>query len=324
MERFRNLCTAAAVIAGLGSAQPAWASGTPAGTLIRNTAMVSFAIGGTVTTLQSTTNTVKVDQLVGVAVTPLFSTPVAVGGTTTVLAYQVTNIGNGVDSFDLTAAPAVAGNAFNAVLQSLVVDSNGNGIYDPGADAVIANGAAGPALAPDATLRVFVIVQPPASASDTQTSHVQLTASSVTGTGTPGTLFAGKGNGGVDAVVGLSGGTANALEALVASLAQVTLTKSAAIADPYGGANPVAGAVVTYSIVAHTTGSGTASGLVITDAFPAGTTYRAGTVTLNGVALTDAADGDAATVSSTGIAVSLGNVAGGSADKTVTFQVKIN
>lgn len=324
MERFRNLCTAAAVIAGLGSAQPAWASGTPAGTLIRNTAMVSFAIGGTVTTLQSTTNTVKVDQLVGVAVTPLFSTPVAVGGTTTVLAYQVTNIGNGVDSFDLTAAPAVAGNAFNAVLQSLVVDSNGNGIYDPGADAVIANGAAGPALAPDATLRVFVVVQPPASASDTQTSHVQLTASSVTGTGTPGTLFAGKGNGGVDAVVGLSGGTANALEALVASLAQVTLTKSAAIADPYGGANPVAGAVVTYSIVAHTTGSGTASGLVITDAFPAGTTYRAGTVTLNGVALTDAADGDAATVSSTGIAVSLGNVAGGSADKTVTFQVKIN
>ena len=324
MERFRNLCTAAAVIAGLGSAQPAWASGTPAGTLIRNTAMVSFAIGGTVTTLQSTTNTVKVDQLVGVAVTPLFSTPVAVGGTTTVLAYQVTNIGNGVDSFDLTAAPAVAGNAFNAVLQSVVVDSNGNGIYDPGADAVIANGAASPALAPDATLRVFVIVQPPASASDTQTSHVQLTASSVTGTGTPGTLFAGKGNGGVDAVVGLSGGTANALEALVASLAQVTLTKSAAIADPYGGANPVAGAVVTYSIVAHTTGSGTASGLVITDAFPAGTTYRAGTVTLNGVALTDAADGDAATVSSTGIAVSLGNVAGGSADKTVTFQVKIN
>lgn len=324
MERFRNLCTAAAVIAGLGSAQPAWASGTPAGTLIRNTAMVSFAIGGTVTTLQSTTNTVKVDQLVGVAVTPLFSTPVAVGGTTTVLAYQVTNTGNGVDSFDLTAAPAVAGNAFNAVLQSVVVDSNGNGIYDPGADAVIANGAAGPALAPDATLRVFVVVQPPASASDTQTSHVQLTASSVTGTGTPGTLFAGKGNGGVDAVVGLSGGTANALEALVASLAQVTLTKSAAIADPYGGANPVAGAVVTYSIVAHTTGSGTASGLVITDAFPAGTTYRAGTVTLNGVALTDAADGDAATVSSTGIAVSLGNVAGGSADKTVTFQVKIN
>jgi uncharacterized repeat protein (TIGR01451 family) len=324
MERFRNLCTAAAVIAGLGSAQPAWASGTPAGTLIRNTAMVSFAIGGTVTTLQSTTNTVKVDQLVGVAVTPLFSTPVAVGGTTTVLAYQVTNTGNGVDSFDLTAAPAVAGNAFNAVLQSVVVDSNGNGIYDPGADAVIANGAASPALAPDATLRVFVIVQPPASASDTQTSHVQLTASSVTGTGTPGTLFAGKGNGGVDAVVGLSGGTANALEALVASLAQVTLTKSAAIADPYGGANPVAGAVVTYSIVAHTTGSGTASGLVITDAFPAGTTYRAGTVTLNGVALTDAADGDAATVSSTGIAVSLGNVAGGSADKTVTFQVKIN
>jgi uncharacterized repeat protein (TIGR01451 family) len=179
-------------------------------------------------------------------------------------------------------------------------------------------------MAPDATLRVFVIVAPPASASDTQTSQVRLTASSITGTGKPGTLFAGKGNGGVDAVVGLSGGMANALEALVANLAQVTLTKSATIADPFGGVSPVAGAVVTYSIVAHATGSGSATGLVITDAFPAGTTYRAGTVTLNGASLTDAADGDAATVSSTGIAVSLGNVAGGSADKTVTFQVKIN
>jgi uncharacterized repeat protein (TIGR01451 family) len=324
MKQFRNLCTAAAVGAGLAMAHPAWATGTPAGTLIQNTATVSFTVGANVTTLQSTTNTVKVDQLIGVAVTPLFSTPVAVGGTSTILAYQVTNTGNGTDSFDLTAAPNVAGNGFNTVLQAVVVDSNGNAVYDPGVDATIANAAAGPAMAPDATLRVFVIVAPPASASDTQTSQVRLTASSITGTGKPGTLFAGKGNGGVDAVVGLSGGMANALEALVANLAQVTLTKSATIADPFGGVSPVAGAVVTYSIVAHATGSGSATGLVITDAFPAGTTYRAGTVTLNGASLTDAADGDAATVSSTGIAVSLGNVAGGSADKTVTFQVKIN
>ena len=302
---------------------PAWAAGTHAGTLIQNTATVSFTIGSNAITLQSTTNVVKVDQLTGVAVTPLIASPVPIGASTAVLSYQVTNTGNGSDSFDLTAAPNVGGNTFTTTLQTVAIDSNGNGVFDPGVDTVITNGSASQTIAPDATFKVFLVLAAPASATDAQTSQVRLTATSVTGAGTPGTLFAGKGVGGVDALVGLSGGSANALEALVASMAQVTLTKSAAIVDPFGGANPVSGAIVTYSIVAHTTGSGVASNLTVTDAFPAGTTYQPGTMTLNGVGLTDNADGDAGNSSSTGIAVLLGNVPGGSADRTVTFQVKI-
>ena len=61
---------------------------------------------------------------------------------------------------------------------------------------------------------------------------------------------------------------------MIASLATVTLTKSATISDPYGGANPVPGAIVTYAIVAHVAGTGTATGLAVNDPFPAGTTYR--------------------------------------------------
>jgi uncharacterized repeat protein (TIGR01451 family) len=305
-------------------AQPALAAGTVAGTLIQNVATATFSTGSGVMTLQSNTNTVKVDQLIGVAVTALVSTPVSIGASSAVLSYQVTNTGNGADSFDLTGAPGVAGNTFTTTLQTVAIDSNGNGVYDPGVDTVIANGAASQTIAPDGTLRVFLIVAAPAGATDTQTSQVRLTGTSVTGSGTPGRLFIGKGVGGVDAVVGLSGGTANALEGLLANVANVSLTKSAVIVDPYGGANPVSGAIVTYSIVAHTTGSGVASGLTVTDAFPAGTTYRAGTIALNGVGLTDAADSDAGTASATGIAVVLGNVAGGSADRTVSFQVRIN
>jgi len=324
MKSLRIICAAGAVATGLAAGTPVRATGTPAGTLIQNTATVTFNTGSGPMTLQSTTNIVKVDQLIGVAVTALTSSPVAVGSSNAVLPYQVTNTGNGADSFDLTGAPNVAGNTFTTTLQTVAIDSNGNGVYDPGVDTVLTNGGASQVVAPDATFRVFLIVAAPAGASDAQTSQVRLTATSVTGSGTPGTLFAGKGVGGVNAVVGLSGGTGTALDALVANVASVTLTKSAVIVDPYGGANPVSGAIVTYSIVAHTSGSGIASGLTVTDAFPAGTTYQAGTITLNGAGLTDAADGDAGAATATGIAVALGNVAGGSADKTVTFQVKIN
>ena len=324
MKRIHNLFAAGAATAALAGANPAQAAGTLAGTLIQNTANATFSSGTSTSTIQSNTVTVKVDQLIGVAVTTLTSTPVTIGTAPAVLIYQVTNTGNGPDTFDLTGAPNVSGNQFNATLQTVAIDTNGNGVYDAGVDTVITNGAASQTLAPDASIKVFLLASSPTTATDTQTSQVRLTAVSVIGSGTPGTLFAGKGTAGVDAVVGASGGTANALANLIASLANVTLTKSAVVADPYGGTNPVPGALVTYSIVAHVAGSGTAGSLTVTDAFPTGTTYQANSMTLGGTALTDTADADAGTASATGITVTLGSVAGGTADKTIAFKVKIN
>ncbi len=324
MKRMQNLLAAGAATAAIVGAPSAYAAGTLAGTLIQNTANATYSSGQGTSTIQSNTVTVKVDQVIGVAVTALTSAPVSAGSAPATLIYRVTNTGNGADTFDLSGVANVSGNTFNPVLQTVAIDTNGNGVYDAGVDTVITNGAAGPALAPDASEKVFVIAVAPATATDSQTAAVRLTATSATGSGTPGTLFAGKGVGGVDAVVGASGGTGNALAELVANLAMVTLTKSALVADPYGGANPVPGAVVTYTIVSHVAGSGSASGLQINDTFPAGTTYQAGSLTLGGTPLTDAADSDAGTVSTTGIAVLLGTVAGGSADKTIAFKVKIN
>ncbi|WP_428332170.1 hypothetical protein [Novosphingobium sp.] len=324
MKRLRNTLAAGAAVAGLVGGHSAYAAGTLAGTLIQNTANATFSSGTSTSTIQSNTVTVKVDQLIGVAVTPLTTTPVSIGSAPAVLIYQVTNTGNGSDTFNLTGAPTVSGNAFNATLQTVAIDTNGNGVYDPGVDTVITNGAASQTLAPDASIKVFLLAASPTTATDAQTSQVRLTAVSVIGSGTPGTLFAGKGTAGVDAVVGASGGTANALASLIASLAGVTLTKSAVVADPYGGTNPVPGALVTYTIVAHVAGSGTAASLTVTDAFPVGTTYQANSLTLGGTALTDTADSDAGTASTTGITVTLGSVAGGTADKTIAFKVKIN
>ena len=324
MQRMKFLAAVSSLALSLAFAGTAYAAGTPAGTVILNTATATFTTGTSPGTVTSNTVSVKVDELLNVTVTSLLSAPVSAGSGPATLVWSVTNNGNGNEPFNLTANPAVAGNPFNGTIQTLAIDTNNDGVYEAGTDTIITNGAASPVIAPDGNVHVVALINLPAGATDAQTSQIQLTAASVLGTGTPGRVFAGKGNGGVDAVVGATGATGSSLESIIASLATVALTKTAAVLDPFGGNSPVPGAVVTYSLVAHTTGSGTANGVTVTDSFPAGTTYQTGSITLNGTGLTDAADGDTGTATGTGISVGLGNLAGGAPDKTVTFKVKIN
>lgn len=303
--------------------QGAHATGVSAGTLIQNTASATYTSGAASGSVTSNTVVVKVDELLDVAVAGLTTTPVTTGATTAVLEYRLTNTGNGPEAFNVAVNPSVAGNNFDAVVQSVVFDSNSSGTYEPGVDTVLTVGSATPALAADASLRLFVIVSLPANASDGQTSQVRLTADAVTGTGTPGTSFSGQGEGGGDAVVGASGASGNALDALIASLASVALVKSALVVDPFGGAKPVPGALVTYTLVATISGSGQVDGLHITDPFPTGTTYQANSLKLEGTTLSDASDADAGLADGTGIDVNLGTVTGGTT-RTVKFDVKIN
>ncbi len=315
-----------AVTAGLTLAiipQAANAAGVLAGTLIENTASATYSSGAASGSVSSNTVTVKVDELLDVAVAGLTTTPVTTGSTSVVLEYSITNTGNGGEAFNVTVDPAVAGNGFDAVVQTIAYDSNGNGVYDAGVDTVITNGGATSSLAADASLKVFVVVTLPTGATDGQTSQVRLTADAVTGTGTPGTVFTGQGAGGGDAVVGASGASDNAADQMIASLATVALVKSATVVDPFGGSQPVPGAVITYTLVATVSGSGQAEGLHVTDVIPTGTTYQVSTLKLDGSALSDAADADAGVASASGIDVNLGTVAGGTT-KTVKFDVKIN
>ncbi len=300
----------------------AHATGVTAGTLIQNTASATYTSGAASGTVTSNTVSIKVDELLNVAVAGLTTTPATAGSGNVVLEYSITNTGNGPEAFKVTVNPAVAGNAFDATVQSIVVD-NGNGIYEPGVDMVLAPGAATPLIAADGALKIFVIVSLPATATDGQTSQVRLTADAATGTGTAGTVFAGQGDGGGDAVVGSTTASDNATDTLVASLAVVALAKSALVVDPFGGSQPVPGAVVTYTLTAAVSGSGQATNLHITDIIPVGTTYQAGTLTLDASPLTDLSDTDAGMASSSGIDVNLGTVAGGTS-KTVKFNVKIN
>jgi uncharacterized repeat protein (TIGR01451 family) len=321
----KTMCCAAALLVGAAGTS-AHAAGVLAGTNIQNTATATYEVNGTPDTVDSNTVTIRVDELLDVSVSWLDGGSVPIGGSGAILTFSLTNEGNGSEAFDLTALNSIGGNDFNATVNFVAVDTNSNGIYDPGTDLIISGGASTPAVNPDASLTIFVSVALPGGQADADASQLRLTAEAATGTGTAGTTFSGQGQGGGDAIVGLTGADDDDLGALVVSLGGsplVALSKSGTVVDPFGGTQPVPGAIVTYSIVAQVSGTGSVDQLSVTDVIPTGTTYQAGTLTLDSASLTDAADADAGEADSSGISVDLGTVASG-ISHTVSFDVQIN
>lgn len=319
----RELLLGGAVVGLAIAAAPALAAGVTAGTVIESTATATYTSGTFNGSATSNTVSLRVDEVLDVAVAGPASSAVLAGSGAAALAFTITNTGNGPEAFRLGVDAAIAGNDFDAVVDQLALDSNGNGVFDAGVDQILAAGADTPAIAADASVRVFVLASLPAGAGDGQSSQLRLTAFALTGTGTPGTVFAAQGAGGGDAVVGASGGESAATASLAASLANVTLSKSVTVQDPFGGNQPVPGATLTYQITAAVQGTGSVQNLVIADGIPAGSTYVPGTLKLDGAALTDGADGDAGTGGASGISVTLPTVSGGTS-KVVSFNVTVN
>ena len=325
MDKFRYRALGLGLIISA-TGTPAWAASTPAGTMISNTAKATYDLpnGGSGTS-DSNTVTFEVDEILDVAVASLNSGDVTVtpGATSQVLAFKVTNAGNGQEAFKLAARDNLAGDDFDPTTTSIVIDSNGNDTYDPGVDTVYVAGSNEPNLAPGAAVAVFVLSTIPAGSTNGQRGQADLVATSVTGNGTAGTVFSGKGTSGSDAVVGSTTASASASGFYAVSAASVGLVKSATVADPFGGTSHVPGSTITYTIVATVSGSGSLSNLTVSDLVPPGTTYEPGTLTLGGTALTDAADSDSGEVVAGTMTTRLATVAAGSS-RTITFKVKVN
>jgi uncharacterized repeat protein (TIGR01451 family) len=305
---------------------PAWAGGTPAGSIVRNTATATYdAPSGGETTITSNEVALTVDEILGATVVSgdPGDVPVVPGSTAQILRYTLTNVGNGSEAFSLLARSNAGGDDFDPSLAEIVLDSNGNGAYDAGVDTLYVAGSNDPVLAPDAAQTIFVRSTVPAGVTDGQRARVDLVATAATGAGAPGTLFAGQGQGGGNAIVGMGGGTAEDDGWYRVSQASIAFVKSATVLDPFGQTSAMPGAFITYTLAVTVSGSGSIANLRLADAIPAGTSYRAGTLTLDGGPLTDAADADAGTYTGSGISVSLGNVAAG-ASHNVTFQVRID
>jgi uncharacterized repeat protein (TIGR01451 family) len=306
---------------------PLHAAGTPAGTNIQNVATATYEVtpGGPEASIASNTVTLKVDELLDVTVASADPADVSVvpGANGQLLRFTVTNGGNGSESFTLGTIANGTGDDFDPAVTSLVLDSNGNGAYDAGIDTVYVAGSNDPELDADEAITVFVLSSIPAGATDTQRGKVELTAAAKTGTGAPGTSFAGLGQGGGNAVVGATGADALDDAWYRVAKAAISFAKSAAVADPWGGTTQVPGATITYTLTATVSGTGSLGNVRISDPIPAGTTFAPGSITLEGAALSDADDADAGRFIGTGIAVGLGTLASGDS-RTVTFKVKID
>lgn len=307
-------------------AAPAMATGTLAGTPIENTASASYdGPGGTSVSVDSNRVELIVDEILDIAVASNDAGDVGVspGEADAILSFTVTNGGNGPEPAVLSANLGIGGDDFDPTAASIHIDSNNNGAYDAGVDTAY-NAASPPDLDPDASITVFILGDIPGSTVDGDRSEVALIATAKTGSGTPGTVFAGAGEGGSNAVVGATGATDNDSGFYAVSAAIIALTKSAAVVDPFGGATQVPGSIITYSLVASVTGSGSLPNVAISDSVPTGTSYVGGSITLDGSGLTDSAgDADGGSFDGSAIRVALGSVAAG-ITKTITFQVEID
>ena len=316
-------------VSALAFGSQATALGTPVGTLIENTATVTFDVNGSSTTVTTNTTSLTVLERIDVVVTLQSpSTLVSPGQTDVELLFTVTNTGNGTETFSLAIDSALGGDDFDPVpaVPPIYFDTDGSGDLSAGDQAYVA-GVNDPVLAADAAVDIFIVNDIPGGATNGQSGLSQLTATSATGTGAPGTVIGGGGDGGVDAVVGSTGGDGADQGEYVVSDTQVSVAKSQVVADPFGGTEAVPGATITYTITFDVTNGGTATGAVFNDVIPTFTTYVANSITLNGASLTDAIDGDAGEYDTSvvpTIVVRLGDVTLGDGTQTVEFQVTID
>lgn len=292
-----------AAFASFGFAQSAYAVGTAANTTISNTATVNYTVGSvsqtpiesspTGNTTPGTGNgaatTFVVDNRIDFTVTELSggNTVVNPGQTGAVTAFTVANTGNAPQGFALTAAnesgTVVFTNTDNTDVTALTVfvDSNGNGVYEPGTDTATSIDT----LPADGSVVVFVVANVPVTTSNGQFANVSLTAQAAV-PGTNGATLATETVGAddpnaVDVVFGDDGednSEADSDQYAVQSAALSVQKTSAVASDPFNGTtNPKAipGATVEYTITLANGGAVSAAGVTIGDTLPANTTFVA-------------------------------------------------
>jgi uncharacterized repeat protein (TIGR01451 family) len=314
----RRLPAALALLSAITGTQPLAAQTRPA-TVVTNTAAVVFTLDGEDRRIASNSVTLVVAERLDIALAPGGTAPV-LAAPVTALALRLTNGGTGRESFAVEAKGTVPG----VSVTGIAIDVDGDGRFDAAIDTPLAG--ATPPLDPGQTLRLLILVAPVAGV-DAGDGAITVTARAATGSGNPADAFTGTGDGGSDAVIGTTGATASVDLPFVARQTATapatdapTLVKTQSVRAPDGSAQPVAGAVVTYTLVARFPGA--TRDARIDDPVPAGTRYVPGSLTLDDAVLTDATGDDAGGLEGTGIAVTLGDVPA-AAVRTVRFQVRL-
>lgn len=272
--------------------------GVASGTHIDNVASIVYSTtsgGPLLPALSSTTATITVAAKAAFTLSPMALSHTGDSGDSVKYAFSITNNGNATDRFDGTPSSTLG---FASIVW---LDANNDGIIGNDGDYILTDADGDgkvetPYLLPGAVAHLIkvVIVTP-------GTPDLSVDVTSV--------IIASENDPTVSATLTLTT-TVNA--------PVVSMTKSV---SPTGAQPP--GTVLTYTLTITNTGHGIARSLLIGDLVPNNTTYQPGTITVNGSARTDAADGDNASLQTGTIVVDIPTMGpGGTA--TITFKVMIN
>ncbi|MDB5857403.1 MAG: hypothetical protein JWQ76_1092 [Ramlibacter sp.] len=315
-------------------APASWAAGTAAGTLIGNTATLTYSTSGQpAATAVAVAPPVVVARVISHTVTwqDSAAVPTTSPDTDRVLAFVVSNTGNGTETFQLTRDNAQGGDQFDPATSpsgAIWLESGAQpGLQrsGPNADVLYGPGVNDIVLAADASRLVHVVSQIPAGVAIGSYGKVGLTATATTpgaAGAAPGTLLAT--SGGVQVIAGPNGGRAAATGSYLVAGASLGLVKSvAAVRDPQGGSRVMTGSVLTYRLVLTLTGSGQADALAVNDPLPATLTYVPGSLTVDGAPRTDAADADELSFAAGTVQANFGSVAV-PATRVIEFKATVN
>jgi uncharacterized repeat protein (TIGR01451 family) len=254
-------CAIAMIAGGVISYGPKVLAATAAGTQIKNLATVTYEdAAGNVYSAQSNEAIVTVAQ-VYTATLGVDSDATAAPGQIVYLPYVLTNTGNGVDTFDLSAANGITGgdNVDSANI-TIYNDVNGNGVPDAGEQAISSVTLNANV---DNVANLVVAVEVPAAATAGQTLGVTLTAQAQEGTGTAVAA----------SVTDLStGGGRDTFNSTNESL--ITVTGDAVLVTTKSSVHDIANSEISYTITVRNNGNRPATNVVIFDGLPENTTLE--------------------------------------------------
>ncbi len=310
--------------------QNALAAGTAVGTIIQNTATIDFNRGGIAETATSNTITLTVAERLDVIVTPQpGQVIVSAAAVNQALLFTVTNLGNGTETMLLAINSILGGDDFDplpVLPTSIFFDSDSSGDFNTG-DLAYTAGVNDPVLLADESVDVFLLNDIPGVLVNGNVGRSELSANAVTGSGSPGDVFAGLGDGGADAVVGATGALETRFGEYVVQDVALSVVKAQSILDPNGGVEPIVGATITYTVTVEVLSAGTATTSYISDPIPTWSSFVPGSITLNGVSISDATDADTGefdiSVTPT-VVVRLGDLVQADGVQTLVFQVTID
>jgi len=158
----------------LGLAGPVWGAGTPAGTAITHSVMVTYKDmnGSPMPIIHSNVLTTIVAQVAAVDISPETSREQVAAAGAVAFAIDVTNVGNGPDEIRLRQAGG--GGGWETAIYG---DANGNGILDA-AEEETGNQVSEVSMAADESVRLLLVLRAPAEASDGSETTIEVTATS--------------------------------------------------------------------------------------------------------------------------------------------------